>query len=101
VIPVLDVRRRSQLPAREIGVADRFVIARTEQRMVALAVDDVDGVIEREQADVMNSNRIAPGLAQYQGVAKFEDGLVLIYDLDKFLSLDETRTLDQAMDRGE
>jgi purine-binding chemotaxis protein CheW len=36
--------------------------------------------------------------AEYlQGVAKTEDGLVLIYDLDQFLSLDEERTLDKAL----
>jgi len=32
-----------------------------------------------------------------RGVAKMEDGLVLIYDLDRFLSLDEEKKLDQAL----
>jgi hypothetical protein len=30
-------------------------------------------------------------------VAKLEDGMILIHDLDKFLSLEEERVLDEAM----
>jgi hypothetical protein len=30
-------------------------------------------------------------------VAKLEDGMILIHDLDKFLSLEEERALDAAM----
>ena len=40
---------------------------------------------------------IVPGLEQIQGVIQLEEGLVLIYDLDRFLSLDEARALDEAM----
>lgn len=35
-----------------------------------------------------------------EGVAKLEDGMVLIHDLDKFLSLDEGKTLDDAMGKS-
>lgn len=98
VIPVLNVRSRLQFPAQEIGVEDKFIIAHTGQRLVALVVDDVRDVIEREPADVMRPDRIASGLEQYQGIAKLDDDLVLIYDLEQFFSLQDTRTLDAAMD---
>ena len=101
VLPVLNLRRRFLLPEREIGPADQFLIAWTARRMVALVIDEAQGVIEREQSAVIGSDRIVPGLEQFQGVIKLDDGLVLIHDLEKFLSLDEARTLDEAMERAE
>lgn len=100
VIPVLDVRQRFQLPQREIGVADQFLIAQTQRRSVALVVDETQGLVDRDASDVVSSNLITPGLEQFPGVLKLDDGLVLIHDLDKFLSLDEARTLDDAMEHA-
>jgi purine-binding chemotaxis protein CheW len=100
VIPVLNIRRRFQLPEREIGVTDQFVIARTSSRAVALVVDETLAVIDYDQSAVIDLSRVAPGLEQFQGVVKLEDGLVLIHDLEKFLSLDEARTLDEAIERA-
>lgn len=101
VIPVLDVRQRFQLPRRKIGVTDQFLIARTRRRSVALVVDEAQGLLEREASDVVSANLITPGLEQFQGVVKLEDGLVLIHDLEKFLSLDEELALDAAMEQVE
>jgi len=101
VIPVLDVRQRFQLRRREIGVADQFLIAQTLWRSVALVVDEAQGLVECDASNVVNPNLITPGLEQFQGVVKLDDGLVLIHDLDKFLSLDEARALDEAMEHAE
>ncbi len=97
VLPVLNLRRRFRLPEREVSPADQFLIAQTVQRTVALVVDEAQGVIERPQATVISSTQIVPGLDQIKGVIKLGDGLVLIHDLESFLSLDEARALDEAM----
>jgi purine-binding chemotaxis protein CheW len=99
VLPVLDVRRRFGLRQREISPADQFLIARTAPRTVVLVVDEAQGVIERSQDEIIGSAQIVPGLEQFQGVVRLEDGLVLIHDLEKFLSLDEGRALDEAMNQ--
>ena len=97
VLPVLNVRRRFRLPERETSPADQLVIAQTGPRTVVLVVDEAQGVIERTKSAVIGSAQIVPGLEQLQGVMKLDDGLVLIHDLEKFLSLDEARALDDAM----
>jgi purine-binding chemotaxis protein CheW len=97
VLPVLNLRRRFLLPEREVNPVDQFLIARIPRRMVVLMIDEAHGVIEREQSAVISSDRIVAGLEQFQGVVKLDDGLVLIHDLEKFLSLDEARALDEAM----
>jgi purine-binding chemotaxis protein CheW len=99
VLPVLNVRRRFRLPEREIGPSDQFLIARTARCTVALVVDEAQGVIERPAIEIIRSAEIVSGLDQIQGVVKLDDGLVLIHDLNTFLSLDEAQALDDAMSR--
>jgi purine-binding chemotaxis protein CheW len=97
IVPVLSLRRRFFLPEREIGPADHFLIAHTVRRVVALLIDEAHGVIAHRPSAVVGSHRIVPGLEQFQGVVQLDDGLVLIHDLEKFLSLDEARALDAAL----
>jgi len=97
VLPVFNVRRRFGLPEREIRPTDQFMIAQTTQRSVVLVVDEAQAVIERSPHEITRAAQIVPGLEQIEGVIKLDDGLVLIHDLGRFLSLDEVRTLDEAM----
>ncbi len=97
VIAVLNVRRRFELPERPIRVSDQFIIAYSGQRTVALAVDAAQGVIKCAQDAIVDLSPTLPGLEPFQGVIKLDDGLVLIHDLDKFLSLDDASTLDKAL----
>lgn len=97
VIPVVDVRRRFRLPAREMLLEDRFIFVRTPRRLVALVADDVAGIRELAQHELVSAGEVLPFAGYLQGVAKLEDGLVLISDLDAFLSLDEERLLETAI----
>lgn len=97
VVPVVSLRRRLGLPDREVHPADQLVIAQTVRRAVAFVVDESFGVIERPTAEIVDMAGVIAGLEQIHGVARSEDGLVWIHDLEKFLSLDEARTLDEAL----
>ena len=97
VIAVVDVRRRFRLPPREPTLSDLLVIARTPARAVALVADSVTGVVECTESDAVPAQAIVPGMEYIEGVAKMDDGMVLIHDLARFLSLDEDRRLDEAI----
>jgi purine-binding chemotaxis protein CheW len=97
VVPVGNMRRRFRLAERPAALADRLVIARANQRPVALMADTVGGVLEYPASDIIGAGDILPGLAYVDGVAKLADGLILIHDLDRFLSLDEASALEHAM----
>lgn len=97
VLPVLNVRCRLRLPEREISPSHQFLIGQTRRRTVVLVIDEAQGVIEVPDADVVDAAEIVPGLDQIRGVVKLDDGLLLIHDLDRFLSLDEERALDHSM----
>lgn len=97
IIPVIDVRRRFRLPAREMELEDRFIIASTPRRPVALLVDSVAGVRELTKRQMVGVEQSLPFAEYLKGVAKLEDNLVLVQDLDQFLSLDEENALNAAL----
>jgi purine-binding chemotaxis protein CheW len=100
VLPVFNVRRRFGLPERDIDPADQFVIARSGNRTVVLVVDAAQGVLQSPVSDTVSAASIATGLEHIQGVIRLPDGLVLIQDLDLFLSAAEARALDEALEPG-
>jgi purine-binding chemotaxis protein CheW len=97
VLPVFNMRRRFGLPERAIDPADHFLIAHTPRRTVVLVIDAAQGVFEHAATAVTAAANIAPDLEHIRGVIQLEDGLVLIHDLEHFLSPDEARVLDEAM----
>jgi purine-binding chemotaxis protein CheW len=100
VIPVLDIRKRFRLAAREMKPDDRLIIARTSQRQVAIVVDSVTGVRELTEAETVNARQAMPFARYLKGVAKLDGNLALIHDLDQFLSIDEECVLDISLAKG-
>lgn len=99
IVPVFNLRRRFHFPEREVDPRDQLIFARTVRRLVALLVDAVSVVMEPEARDVIASSEILPGLDCVEGVVKSIDGLVLIHDLDLFLSLEQDNALAEALKR--
>jgi purine-binding chemotaxis protein CheW len=97
IIPVFNMRKRFRLPEHEIELSDQFIIAHTAKRTVALVADGVKDIIDRSDQEIISAEEIVPGLEYVKGVVKLEDGLVLIHDLDTFLSLKEEIALDKAL----
>jgi purine-binding chemotaxis protein CheW len=101
ILPLLSPRQRFALADRAIDVDDQIIIAHTGRRDVALLVDRVDGVATRPVDDLISAQKIEAALGSHMlGVMSLEDGLILIHDLDRFLSPDQERTLDEAMSGG-
>jgi purine-binding chemotaxis protein CheW len=98
IIPVINVRRRFCLPEREIALTDQLVVAHTGRRHVALVADAVLEVIACAAQSLIATEDIVPKVKYVDGVVKLIDGLILIHDLDKFLSLEEEDSLDQALE---
>jgi purine-binding chemotaxis protein CheW len=94
VLPVIDLRRQFRLPERPVGLSDWFLIAHTARHSVGLVVDEVEGVTERHEADVVPSAEIVPGLKHIQGTLKLDDELVSILDVEGLLSVDEAQALE-------
>jgi purine-binding chemotaxis protein CheW len=97
IVPVFDVRRRLGLPERGYGPRARLVLARTARRVVALPADEVRGACAVDPAAVTSAEALAPGIDHIAGAVALDDDLLLIQDLDAFLSADEERLLAPAL----
>ena len=97
VLPVVDIRRRFRLPEKNLTPDNRLIIAHSTGRLVALVVDDVTGVIECAEKDITSASAIVPSMEYVEGVARLKDGMILIHDLARFLSLEEKAVLEQAL----
>jgi purine-binding chemotaxis protein CheW len=97
VLPVLNIRRRFRLPDRAISANDWFLLARAGGRKVVLVIDDAEGVITCPATEVLPIHHIVADLEYLSGVVKLPDGLVLIHDLERFLSETEARALNDAI----
>ena len=101
IIPIIDIRKLFRLPQRDIHLEDQFIIARTSRRLVVLAVDSVNGVYDLEHHQAIDAGESFPFTEYLSGIATIEHGIVLITDLEKFISLDEERVLEAALTGGE
>lgn len=97
VVPLFDVRSRFGLPVRGLALSDQIIIARAGQRCVALVADFVAGVSVYSDESLIPTTDILAGNRLIDGVVILPDGLVLIHDLEAFLSAEEQSALDEAM----
>jgi purine-binding chemotaxis protein CheW len=97
IVPVINLRRRFGMPDREVELTDHLIFARTSRRAVALLVASIVGVVDCSASQVTASEGIVADSEYVAGVLKLDDGLVLIHDLDTFLSPIEERRLVQAL----
>lgn len=98
IVPLFDIRGVFGIPRREVTARDQFVIASACARTVAILADEVLGVSELKADGVTAPTDILPGLAGViEGVVKLEDGIVLIYDLEKFLCRNGSFLLDEVV----
>jgi purine-binding chemotaxis protein CheW len=98
LLAVLDLQRRLGLPARELGPSARLLVATTSRRTVALPVDEVLGVTEVAADEIVAPDAVLPGLSVVAGIAVLGDGVALIHDLEAFLSLEQERALQEALE---
>ena len=96
VVPVLDLRRRLSLPETELDPSDYFVVTRLATRSLVLRVDRVLSIEWLSPLPSSDAERLSGPLSCVSGIAAVESGVVLIYDLERFLSASEARALDEA-----
>jgi len=100
VVPVFSLRRRLGLVEGETNISDHLIVADTEGRSVALVVDAVNGVVERSTEEITVVESIVPGADYVEGIAKIENGMLFIHNLDRFLSQPEQIQLRDALSKA-
>ncbi len=97
IVPVLDCRKRFQHRLRGAELSDQLLIACIAQRIMALWVDRVEGVIESAMGEIVPAAEILPGM-EAQGAMKLPDGgIVLLPDFDRCVLWAEEKPHGLAM----
>lgn len=97
IIPVIDIRKRFQLPQRDMQLEDQFIIAQTSQRLVAIIVDSVNGVHQLEHHQVVQAGESFPYTEYLSGITSIDHTIILVNDLEKFISIEEEQYLKEAI----
>jgi purine-binding chemotaxis protein CheW len=97
LVPVLDVRARFGVPPAEPDPDQHLIVARAGLRLVALRVDRALELVSVAADAIEPTARVAPGVPLVKGCARLADGVLVIHDLERFLSLDAGVRLDAAL----
>jgi purine-binding chemotaxis protein CheW len=91
VLPVLDLRKRFGLPAAEQTKKTRIVVVEIEISTVGMIVDAVTEVLRVPEEAIEPLSPIVTTVdsAFITGIAKVDERLIILLDLDKVLSLEE------------
>jgi purine-binding chemotaxis protein CheW len=98
ITPVMNLRTRFGFDKVEATKETRIVVVRMVEQWVGLVVDGVAGV-QRLTSDLVEppSEFVRSAESEYlRGIAKVEDGLLILLDLDKVLSGREATDLAGA-----
>lgn len=97
IVPVFDLRVRFGLPSRQLRPSDHFIVAVAQSRTAVLRVDSTHWLASVDEASFGDTRNALADTKHIAGVALLADGLVLIHDLDTFLSETESTALDAAL----
>jgi purine-binding chemotaxis protein CheW len=90
VTPVVDLRKRLGLTNAEATSRTRIVVVKTEQEWVGLIVDAVSEVlrIPRDCVEPPSSMVVSTDAAFVRGIAKLQERLIILLDLERVLNKD-------------
>ncbi|MBW3670457.1 MAG: chemotaxis protein CheW [Acidobacteria bacterium] len=95
-VPLVNLRSRFGLSGKERGSQEKLVVARIGSGRVALRADDVLGLMDVDPGDIEEQQGGSIRSRYIAAVAKLEDGLILIHDLESLLDSDETDWLKHS-----
>ncbi|AJE03680.1 chemotaxis protein CheW [Geobacter pickeringii] len=95
VIPVVDLRKRFDLPERTALEESRLLVVAVARQLVGLVVDDVTEVVTVQVHDIKPPPQVVEGIgAEYLiGVCLVREALIMLLNLDRILSSRETSAL--------
>ena len=99
IIPVINLRKRLALVEKPISPDQIFIVIETKVRKLVLVADAAAGVLSLSESDLIPSHLIDTGI-EAMGVYRTNQGVLLIYDPEKFLTSRDEIQLKMAIQSG-
>lgn len=98
VIPVVSLRRRFGLQDKDSDERSRIMIMDVQGITVGLVVDSVSEVLRIPSGIVETAPQIATNVSTefIRGIAKLEDRLIILIDMDRLIERQETEAVVEA-----
>jgi purine-binding chemotaxis protein CheW len=99
VVTVVDTRKRFGLMSKDVDDSSRIVIIEVNNNVIGVLVDSVADVVDLRKSEIEGAPNVGTDdSAKYiQGVASRESELLIVIDLNKFLSDEEWGDVNNAV----
>jgi purine-binding chemotaxis protein CheW len=98
IIPILDLRRQFRMPAGDRTEQNRIVVVEVSGRVLGFVVDRVHEVLRISSSIVEPAPEMASSISAdfISGVAKLEDRLIILLDLERLFSAETLKAVANA-----
>lgn len=103
VMTVFNLRKRFNLPDKENDEDTKILVIRMDEYLLGFTVDSVSEIVRVQEEDIVET---PPTLTNFDkrflsGVAKVEEKLVLLLNLEKILTPDEENRVKEMVEENE
>ncbi|PNR94219.1 chemotaxis protein CheW [Petrotoga sp. HWH.PT.55.6.1] len=99
VLPIINLRRKFKMSDFEDRSHAKVIVLKIDQRRVGIMVDDVKNVRSIDPNLINEKPNIGGmrGADFISGIARLEDGMLVILDIDKLLTEEEKIAIDKVI----
>ncbi|PNR97989.1 chemotaxis protein CheW [Petrotoga olearia] len=99
VLPIINLRRKFKMPNFEDKSHSKVIVLKIDQRRVGIMVDDVKNVRSIDPNLINEKPNIGGmrGADFISGIARLEDGMLVILDIDKLITEEEKIAIDEVI----
>jgi purine-binding chemotaxis protein CheW len=98
IVPVLNLRKKLGLKDRAVDSSDFLILAQSSYRPVGLIVTDVEDIYHVTAQTDLSNETLFRGDKEIQ-LLRIEEKLIIVQELNEFLSAEQQISLDQAIER--
>lgn len=95
IIPVINNRKLFLLDHKEIELTDMFIVVLSNSKYLCLISDSTDEIISCEDTEIVSTQNISQNITLSKGMLKKDGKIVIIYDIDKFIGLEEYELIEK------
>jgi purine-binding chemotaxis protein CheW len=97
IVPIVNLAKRFSLKADNEKIYDQVIIVSIDDRLIGIKVSDIKGIVRVKVDNIDNIPEIIRNINRdyIKGVAKLEDGLLVILDISKVFSRNEINLLQK------